>query len=406
MPPSSYSNGTSNRPYVIQGTQEPVFRGSPFIKRSFVCTDCGHIFIEHYAEEDFIAFGIQCFMCNKISWTPCLPLGEVFSAVIVSLGTVGSSMIKTTVNCHSGRAIITCDVEIARELEATSPREDTTPLSLTEEGLNTLTQQYDAIVGGKFVQQRRLVNKMGDECARTFPYAWAVAHIEDALKNNILDIDRIDTATALMWLIMFKNVCNTWNHHPRFQSVARGMGMPKSFLHTCSQLITAAYIRRAGNRIGLSLENRHGEPNPDLYIRKCFDNGANLFIEVKAPEALQWSRKNYIPFDLIHKSVKLTIKRSKNQINRSHHGVLVISSSILHQDMSGYLERSIVSALKSKGRDHSSLAAVVGLSPENFYIDNTYNNNDINVSFRFTVTINEHYAGNNPIKTNSSIISP
>jgi hypothetical protein len=385
-------------PYCIQGSEAPAFRGEVENGERFCCTKCSHILIEHYIRDDYASIGIKCFKCGEISRTPSLVLGEVFSASTVTLGDKGTYLLGSTVNTRSG-VILTCDQEIQREIAATAPKEDPSLWNLTPEGLKSIAAKYDAISNRQLEIQRKIVERLGASAIKTLPFAWAISHLEKCLCNKIIET-RADTVTALMWLNMFWHVVNIWEHHPRFLTVARGLTVPKSFLHTSAQLLTAAYLYRAGNRVGLSLEDKHGEPNPDLYIRVA--ERGKLFLEVKAPEALQWGGEDSISTELIETAVKTCVKKSGAQINRSHHGVLIISSSCVASHYPEMLEKAIQKAINSKGRDHRSLAAVVGLSPRSISFTKKNDSTlDFNIEYHFSVTLNKYYNGENPVRTDS-----
>lgn len=397
--PSADSLEIQGLPYCIQGSEAPAFLGDSENSENLTCVaNCGQILIKHYAKDDYANIGIKCFKCGEITWTPRLEVGEVFAASIVSLGDKGRYLLGSTVNKPDG-VILTCDQEIKREIEATAPRKSTYSPALSEEGLKSVVAKYNEIVGDKFAQQRKIVERLGMPSIKTFPLAWAIVHLEKCLLTGVIDIRRSETLTALMWLHMFFHVVGVWQHHPRFSSVAKGLGKPKSFLHTASQLIVTAYLYQAGNRVGLALEDKKGEPNPDLYI-----NGIGrdkTYLEVKAPEALQWGGKNDISVEQIETTVRNCIKRSSDQINRTHRGVLIISSSLISDFFPQLLEISIQKELQSKGHNHKSLSAVIGISPMNLDITGQGGSNmQFNCQFSFSVTLNKHFDGKNPIVTN------
>lgn len=352
-----FSNDINEVPYCIQGSALPAFRGEIDTGKNLQCSSgCGQVLIEHYVEDCYAKVGIKCFKCGQITWTPSLPLGEVFATPTVSLGSKGRFLLGSTVNVPSA-AVLTCDQEIEREIAATAPRECSTELVITDQGLERLVEQYDEIVGGKFGQQRNIVDRLGMQSIKTFPFVWAIGHLRKCLGSGVIDIHQANTFTALMWLNMFSHVVGTWQHHPRFKIIAKDLGKPKSFLHTSAQLITAAYLYHAGNRVGLSLEDREGVSNPDLYIRSAACG--RIFLEVKAPEALQWDNRAHVSFETINKAIKDCIKRSSAQINRTHRGVLVISSSLMSNAFPALFEKSVRHTLRLKGWDHKGLAVVV-----------------------------------------------
>ena len=391
---SSSTSKNNHLPYCIQGSEAPAFRGEFETGLHLKCSSgCGQILIEHYDKDNYASIGIQCFRCAEITWTPSLPLGEVFAGHVVSLGDKGKFLLGSTVNARSG-VVLTCDQEIKREIEATAPRENSAPLALTTEGLQSLVAEYDGIVRGKYAVQQKIVNRSGMSSIKTFPFAWSIAHLEECIQAGSIDLNRKETLTALIWLHTFSHVVGTWKHHPRFQIVARDLGKPKSYLHTSSQLIAAAYLYRAGNRVGLSLENKKGEPNPDLYVTGI--GQSKFYLEVKAPEALQWGGDGTISIEQITNTVESCIKGSKDQIKRTHPGVLIISSSYVSNHFPELLEKSIQKGLKFRGKHHKHLAAVVGLSPIGMSITNQ---GKIDSGFRFSTTLNDHYEGTNPIVT-------
>lgn len=376
----------------------PAFRGVVATDKRLQCAaGCGSVLIENYVEDCYASVGIQCFKCGQITRTPGVSLGEVLAVSTVSLGSKGRYLLGSTVSVPLG-AVLTCEQEIEREIALTAPQKCSTELAISEDGIKRLVAAYDEIIGGKFEQQKAIVGRSGMQSVKTHPFAWAIIHMERCLRSGTVDVRHANTLTALMWLLMFSHVVGTWQHHPRFGVIAKDLGKPKSFLHTSAQLITAAYLYHAGNRVGLSLEDSQGVPNPDLYIRIA--PHGKLFFEVKAPEALQWGGSVHVSINTIQKAVKDCIKRSSAQINRTHRGALVISSSLVSNSFPALIEKSVQQSLKLKGHNHRGLAAVVWLSPSNVTLDGLSGDMRFGCEFVFGVAINEHFDGDNPISTN------
>lgn len=383
-------------PYCVQGSDDPAFRGNEPTGVSFVCQGgCGQILIEEYDPESYVSVGIQCFKCKGVSVTPNLPRGEVFAASMVSLGADGAYLLGSTVNVPPG-VILTTDQEIQREIALTAPRDESVKFELSQNGISEICSIYISATGVDLGQQIKTVNRLGVEAAIIFPFAWSISHLSDRIDKNILDVGKPDTATALLWVRQFCHVVGTWQHHPRFRVVASGLGKPRSFLHTSTELIAAAYLYHAGNRVGLSLEDKPNEPNPDLYVRGV--RGGKFYLEVKAPEPLQWSSKQEIDTAIIAKAVKSSVKKSTRQINKSRTGILIISSSLIWDGSSKVLEEAIVKAIKADGRNHRHLAAVVGVVPQDYNIGMpSQGSMNMSVSYNFSVTLNEHFSGENPV---------
>jgi len=387
-------------PYIIQDSEGPVFVGTVETDVALCCVNCGHVLIRNYDSEDYAAVCFKCFKCGTITCTPPLPVGEVLCANPVTLGHYGRFRIRGPVTHPSGK-ILTIDQEVERELQLAAPRNLSTNLDLTPDGLRRLKGAYDSIVGALFDQQTRIVLRGKADGSFLFPFAWAVDHLHKSLTAGVIDVGQPSTATSLIVLQMFVNVLGAWGHHPRFNAVAKGLGRPRSFYHTASQLITAAYLYQHGNRVGLSLENIPGRPNPDLYMRGV--GRGRFFLEVKAPEPLQWSPANVYSKNTIESTVASLVKKSRNQIDREHHGALVIASTLIGPEHSKILAAAVTKALQERGRSHRQLSAVITLSPTNASVAQMPGGGLGNsIEFGFELALNPSFEGPNPLTTQAT----
>lgn len=384
-------------PYCIQGSAAPAFRGEPDIVRHFDCS-CGHRLIEHFDPDAFIRVAIKCFACAAITETPPLPVGEILPRSLVTLGADGGYLLGSTVYARSGVAI-TCDQEIARTVDDTAPRMTGHPdFELSVDGLARIEAQYDALIGGRLAsQQKSLLRYPVDDRTGVleFPFAWATGHLRKTLLRGTIDFSKAETATALAWIEAFRHVTSIWGHHPRFASTATTLAA--SFLHTIPQLIVAAYLCEAGNRVGLAASGGTGTPVPDLYIRHRV--GEIFHIEVKAPKLLQWCPSMDLVGPAISKAVTSALENSRHQINSKRKGVLVISSSLMHPELPDILEAELSKALASKGRNRSGVAAIVSVSPLSAGLKQGPKGLEFGTTYAFRVSKNPHFAGENPVVT-------
>ena len=394
------SSESDSLPDFIQNSAAPAFQGEVQNGERLMCVaGCGQVLIEDYLSDNYISVGIKCFGCGEITRTPALLSGEVFAGLPVSLGEKSSYLLNDTVRMYHN-ITLTCSQDIKREIETTSPRELEIPLDLKREGLQNLIARYDSVVGNQFSRQQKIVKRLGRKSIEKFPFAWAINHIEECIASGIIHANREETLVALMWLSMFNRVMGLWGHHPRFQIVARDLGKPGSFLHTSSQLIVAAQLFRSGNKIGLSLENKRGEPNPDLYIRGS--GSSRIFLEVKAPIALQWNGARQPSAAQIEDTVARQIEKSRKQIDRNHHGVLVIASNHVSEKIGIDLRNSVERVLKTRGQTNRYLAAIALVSTTTMGIEWKA---DYSVQHNIKLTtdsfLNEHYISENPIRITS-----
>lgn len=384
-------------PYCIQGSAAPAFKGEANTGVHFDCP-CGHRLIEHFDPDAFVRVAIKCFVCAAVSETPSLPLGEILPRTLVTLGADGGYLLGSTVIARAGVAM-TCDQEIARSRADTAPRTAGHPsFELSIGGLDRMEAQYDALIGGRLASQQRSLSRYPlDDPAGVleFPFAWATAHLRKTLLCGSVDLSKAETATALAWIEAFRHVTSIWGHHPRFALTASTLAA--SFLHTVPQLIVAAYLYEAGNRVGLATSGEKGTPIPDLYVRQRV--GEIFHIEVKAPRALQWCPSKSLSVPDISKAVMSALENSRHQINSKRKGVLVISSSLMHPDIPDVVEAELNRVLKSRGRNRSGVAAIVSISPVSAGLTKRSEGLEFGTTYAFRVSKNPHFVGENPVNT-------
>ena len=350
-----YHNGVSQiYSLVAQGSDNPVFRCSIPNDVVFSCEKCSHLLIENYIPQDYVGVHIRCFRCGHISMTPTDMNGEIFSTNVVSLGNNKGIFLRSTVETHPDLTI-TCDAAYEIALRAMQPREGL-PFKLSCDGLDEVVALYERISPGSFALQERILDRTHDADPLKYPFAWAIRYFKRSFDTGILNIDSFESQTALYWIRIFLDAVGSWQHHPRFASVATRIATPDSFLHTIGQLLIAKHLFQNGNQIGLSLEDRVGRPNPDLYIRSA--RTGKIYLEVKAPRKLQSAIQPPDDLGLVEGVLKRTIDRSKAQINKNNKGVLIIISSLREQSTPNPLHILTKNWLNQHGRNRKSLACI------------------------------------------------
>lgn len=384
-------------PHLVQGSEAPVFRGTIANNLSFQCSNCSHILIDNYLENDFVSVEIKCFKCEMFTTTPSIENGEVFSLRCINMGNEGAFLIKGTVDIPPG-IVITCNQALITASELTSPRAQGLNFQLSEEGFILFIEKYNLITGGKFEVQNKRLSKTGDREAIRFPFVWSIRHLRSCLTEGVIDIDDPKTHLSLIWLRIFGDIVGKWQHHPRFISIAKDFGKPDAFLHTAAQFLIAAYLYEHGNLIGLSLENIPGEANPDLYVRGVgrYDK---IYLEVKSPKALHHLGQPMPSTLVLETPVKACIEGSVKQINRHRPGALVIFSGLQDRRAPSELKRCVVNWLNRYGRSRKSLAAVTVLSLEESRISRNGTGFDQPIVFQTDTILNPHFDGAPPIRT-------
>ncbi|WHU03552.1 hypothetical protein [Sphingomonas sp. NIBR02145] len=389
------SNQQSSTVRFVQGSAAPVFRGEPESGLTFLCEQCGHVLIDHYLAEDYIAVGIQCFQCKHVSFTPDIELGEIFSARTMTFPDQGGYLIGGTVTKRAG-LMIASSAAFNANIEMTTPAEAGIPFELNFKGLDRLVEIYAETTGGDFAAQRKIVERSPAKFRHDLTFAWAIGILRDRLAANVLDVRDADTCSALIYISTFGSIYGRWKRHPRFNLIARGFAKPKSFLHTAGLFTTAFIMYQNASIVGLALEDRYGEPNPDLYVRGV--QGSRTYLEVKAPQALQTIGEADPP-GMVESAVKQIVDRSKAQINRNRVGGLVLFATGFRKNLANDMARFSHNALVRVGRQRTSLAAIMSISLADTKLTIPAGRNGmIEMDFRLGGVANPHFAGDNPFK--------
>ena len=160
---------------------------------------------------------------------------------------------------------------------------------------------------------------------------------------------------------MFSHVYDRWHQSFRFFTVARQFGLKNNYFHAVLMLMVADTLYSSGNTIGISLDDRFGQPNPDLYIRYGADR--KVYIEIKAPQQLQIGSLGD-PNILSKKIIQRLTHDSSDQIDRDNHGVLLIGSTMLHDKLNETMHLNALDVIDRRGSFHSGLAGIMTFAPD------------------------------------------
>lgn len=385
------------RPVMIQGSDAPIVIREGEDLPNLICEDCqDSVLVENYLEECFVGIGLQCHKCGHTTWTPSLPEGEIFPKTTLSMGKDGKFLIGSSV-VNKKDVVITCDQEIEKAKKLTAPQaSNSSELELSIESLDTLTVELDVLSGGRFnkyiLSAQRSIAHKSDYFSEN-PLAWAIEFLKMQLKNNELKMDN-STLVALGFLQAYRDVASRWSKHIHYQVLA--YEMCSYFYHTLLQLIAASYLEDHGNSIAINLAGKKdGERTADLYVR--LSGSEKLYIEVKGPEALEWTRSEITPGKM-KKSVEKCLSNSRGQIDNNNPGILVIGTTCLEESFLYEFGKTVEKVLKSKGKEYPAVAgiAVIGLKEVSA---NRFGQSKARISTSFEVSIhaNRKYFHENPI---------
>jgi len=372
---------------IRQLTSEPVFRATETDYDNLSCSSgCGQILVENFIPDCFAGVRIECFKCSAVTETPSFPLGEVIPSHIIRLSEGASFGLTGPIDYHESLTLA-ADEDIARSIELTTPKENTFEIKYDKSGISSLIDCYQAVTGADIDLQERIIRRGGRNVRAKFSFMYAALHMIEAY-----DPFSLETAESIDVLNMFANCYAAWSHHPRFSEVAQQLAKPGSFYHTAFTFMTAHYLFRSGNKIGLSLEDKHGEPNPDLYLRNA--NPEKSYIEVKAPQAVQAGGQLKGTVAGLTGAFTETLKRSSGQINVARPGVLVIASSYIGDDISIRVNEARENVIRSTGGLKKGLAGIVTIVPSS-----PWTGTGVKRAYAFATSVNLNFDGPNPLRT-------
>jgi len=388
------------RPYLIQGSQLPVFEGNANHSHDFICQSCKEsVLIKNYATECYIGFGIRCVICQTISWLPDPNEGEVFPRNVVSLLEGNGYLVRETVNNPSD-AVFASKRAIALTKRNNFPSKSAeSDLDISSESIKLLVIKLDSVSNSRFSKhlesaRRNLKHKKGFFAEN--PLAWAIALISSKLEKKPFEIDE-QAIIAISLIQTTTHLIQRWEAHSEFPNIA--IELCSSFRHTIIQLVSACYLFDNGNSVNINPQSSiRGQRSPDLYVQATALE--KLYLEVKTPEKLQWPNSELTP-GTIKKSIEKALSNSKGQINSSRKGVLIIGTTSLSPRLIPMIENIIENIFRVSGKNYPAVAAIALTSlTEVTARSRPAAKGRFTTNFFVKPILNKHYDGENPIDTN------
>ena len=372
-------------PHAVQVGLAPVFIGDG--SGDLVCP-CGHsVLIRGYLPRNFLSIRIKCFRCGAVSVTPGLTDGEVLPHDVVGVPRGGVPMVASTTVPRG--AVFACEEAIQREYAATQPRNPPgEAMTLTAAVLEATAVEFNRLSGGSLGAHLAAAERTVTLDATEYPFAWAQLRLRGLVDRPGWSwLYQNEDAMAAMHVAAFQHFLHCWGHYPRLGRIAPALAAPGRFLRIMSGFATAKLLFDAGNRVGLSL--------PDAVPH--FSAGADepLSLAMLAPDALQWRRRERCNAQVIRTVVTDTLAAVQGQVNGRKPGIVVLSVSILLPDFEQALVDGIGGVLRSVGRKHRGVAAVVVAMPK---VGPVKRLDQVGFGYNFYPIRNPHYLGENPIR--------
>lgn len=387
------------RPILVQGSDAPIVIRKGEELPPLICDECKEsVLVKNYLAECFVGIGLQCYKCNYITWTPSLPKGEVFPKTTLTLGRIGRYLMGSSV-VNSKDVVMTCDQELDVASKLTSPSNSSgNNFELSIENLDLLSAQLDVFSGGKFkkyLESARRSITHRNSYFRENPLAWSIELLKEQLSRNELQMNN-STLVALGFLQGYRDIFERWKNHVHFPIMANEICA--YFYHSLVQLIAASYLVDHGNKIAINASNKKdGKRSADLYVR--LSGSENLFLEVKGPEALEWTQSD-ITSGKMRKCVEKCLSKSRGQIDIDNPGMLIIGTTCLKTDFLQSFESVVEKVLKTKGKNYPGVAVISIIGLKEVTVGGSPNSGaKVSTSFNVSMSKNKYYFKENPIRT-------
>ncbi|MDN2679980.1 hypothetical protein [Janthinobacterium sp. SUN033] len=341
-------------PCFVQGSQQPIFEGSG--DEDFKCANCENVLGKKFSPRSIVAVDLECYSCKFITRTPSWPDNEVMPLNLITVGSDGKYLIKSTVKITGG-VTMTCDQEIARIHAITnSKKADDEKIILSTVFFDSLVTELNVYTNNefetKYVRTLR-ARKSGNIRYLNSPLAWAIVHCRSCFEEQDFPSHNADYV-ALLYIQQYRHAISRWKHHPLFESIV--IAISSEFHHLITMLISASYLEDVGNQVGFTDTKAAEGKSPDLYLNIGHDS--RLSIEVKSPQTLYWPNENFSLADL-ENSIVAAAKSAKNQITGTS-GMLVIGATSLESGFKELFEQAIINVL-NRNKISSRIEAIAGV---------------------------------------------
>lgn len=351
----------ANELHFRQASGEAIFRCAGSGGNDLFCVSgCGQILIENMRKGAVIGIAIECSRCGNISRTPYLEDGEILSSGAKCCNGNNAVNVDETIVIEEDSSVVGKGYfDYIRDISG--PRRPILPeIELSVSGINKIREDYEKYFNTSLESQLRKIGLSAIDACVKYPFAWATDILLRRISGESLHHQQFNFAITIINL--FNNSVRIWGHHPNY---SRFVGKENDFYHTAFKLIVANHLWESGNSVGISNEERDGSPNLDLVVKDR--RGRLINLEVKSPKGLRWTpdASARMNDEEVKKQIRLAIERSYRQIRKDREGILIIASSLVNESLPPAMDKCVVSYLKSKGRDHRSLIAVITTSPTN-----------------------------------------
>lgn len=396
----------NKRPVLIQASDSPIIIFVGAERPHLRCEKCKHsVLVENYVKESMYGIGLQCGKCAHVTQIASVASGEILPANVITISTRDSFEISQPIRLHETN-VISCDEEIQAVKEKYHPLPPPTQggVELSLSCLDKIITELDVLSDNRFLKHiasaRRALSLNNPSLTRNL-LAWSLELLRQQLLGKRIHIYK-ESVIALAVLVHHNRLMARWKHHALIKDIANDLSA--YYYHTFLQMIAATYLYDHGNYIGIKkFSSECGVRSADLYIRRSSIH--NLYLEVKAPEALDWT-KSYISEKKMRQTVERCLSRSRGQISESTPGILVIGAGCIYGGFHTAFQKAIQKVLNTEGRKYPAVAAIMAINLHKITSNGNATlkehvgtvNMRVDADFRINVHLNKGYYEENPVE--------
>jgi hypothetical protein len=339
--------------HFVQGGDGPVLIGAG--TATLTCS-CGRTLIQGYAPAQFLAIGVQCGACQRVTMTPDLPAGVLPpDSVLIAAPSLTPRM--TAMMVPADVAAVG-QAEMGRLQALFQPARPDSLYHVSTALLDDTEAAFERHTGSRLPRN----DVRSDDPfvgLRTHALGWAVGHLRVKLRSGAwTGMADAAAANAVTHVAGFLHFVATWSRHPLFPAMVATAADRGFSLHGLAPFAAAHCLIMMGNRIRFPVALGHpGWITGFTLIVDANPVGVHIdvFDRFEFPFGQKWDPAG------LRAAVSDGLTATQGRINLRHPGLLVLSPGAALAGFDEAMIEAVKVSVQAHGRRNRGLMAVVPL---------------------------------------------
>ena len=344
-------------PHFVQAGSNPALIGDG--PDNLRCT-CGEsVLVASYHARQLVGIAIRCARCSVVTITDGLPERAILTGNVVAVDRIADSLDAGVLK--PGYVLIDRAEMVRAEAPMRPNQPSTEPLTLSTAMLDQVVATYDRLTGGAFASHADASLPLHWTGVRRYPLAWAVLHLHAWLAGSSLPLmGPVETTIAAVHVGAFRFFIDSWGQHPLFEAMGAAAARTGFAIHALALFAAPAILFHSGNRIGFMTPP--GEA-PKVEDWSLLAGDRILALETVAFQRFAWPDGRPWSDAGIRNAIQDAVDGAKGRINARNHGLIVLSTGLVPEDMDRPMLEAMQRTFRSAGRANRGLAALAMLTP-------------------------------------------